>query len=134
MNITKSILITSFILLIGTFGLMGQVTEFDRITKAIKLADTKTIFSLCDNSINLSTPDTYGKFSKTQTRKILDQFFKKQTPTIIKVIKTQTEKHQDYYTILDFKSINQTYTILIQLKEVESKFLIQKIQIQETKK
>jgi hypothetical protein len=132
MKILKAFFIFSFTLLIGNLSLLGQQTEFAKITEAIKSADSKTIYSLCENSINLSTPGTYGKFSKTQSRKILDQFFNKQPADEVKEVKT--EKVEDYYMILDYQSRNQTYSIFIQLNKVDSKFLIQKIQIQEAKK
>ncbi len=134
MNFIKTILIIGFTIFISNFSSFGQTTEFTQILDAFKKADSKQIYSLCDNSINLSIQSTYGKYSKTQTRRILDEFFKKHDATHVKEIKTQTEQPQDNYTILDYKSGNQGYTIFIQLSKVGSKFLIQKIQIQETQK
>jgi len=120
-------------LLLGVSDLYGQTNELNAITNAIKTADTKTIYDYCENSIILNIPGANGKYSKTQARKILDQFFKDQPAKEIKFIKNQSKNQNEYYSIIEYNSEKQSFNFFVEIKRVETSFLIQKIQIQEIK-
>ncbi|MBU1013153.1 MAG: DUF4783 domain-containing protein [Bacteroidetes bacterium] len=120
-------------LLLGVSDLYGQTTELNAITNAIKIADTKTIYDYCENSIILNIPSANGKYSKTQARKILDQFFKDKPAKEIKFIKNQSKNQNEYYSIIEYKSEKQSLNFFVEIKRVGTSFLIQKIQILEIK-
>jgi len=118
-------------LLLGVSGLFCQTTELNAINNAIKSSDTKTIYDYCENSIILNIPSANGKYSKTQARKILDQFFKDQPAKEIKLIKNQSKNQDEYYSIIEYKSEKQSFNFFVEIKKEGDSFLIQKIQIQE---
>ena len=118
-------------LLLGVPALYCQTTELNAITNAIKTTDTKTIYDYCENSIIMSIPSANGKYSKTQARKILDQFFKDQPVKEIKLIKSQSKNQDEYYSIIEYKSEKQSFNFFVEIKKEGDSFLIQKIQIQE---
>lgn len=120
-------------LLLGVSVLYGQTTELNAITNAIKNNDTKTIYDYCENSIILNIPSSNGKYSKTQARKILDQFFKDQPAKEIKFIKNQSINQNEYYSIIEYNSEKQSFNFFVEIKRVDTSFLIQKIQILEIK-
>ena len=129
----KRLFLIIFILFSVQSSLFSQETELKEITKAIKSADAKTIYSFCENSISLSIPSISGKYSKTQSRQILNQFFKDHPVKEIKELKSQSEDENNYYSIIEYSSDDQRYTIYVQLKKQNSHFLIHTIQIQKIK-
>lgn len=129
----KPIKLIILILILIQTSLFCQIAELNKITVAIKNANTKTIYEACGNSISLSIPGVNGKFSRTQARQILEQFFKKNEAVEVKSKRTQSENDSYHYSILDYRTQNKQYNILIQFKKVDAGFLIQTIQIQEIK-
>ncbi len=122
-----------FILLLFQANLFCQVTDINDITIAIKNMDTKTIYESCENAISLSIPTANGKYSKTQARQILDQFFKNKPAVKVKSIKSQSVSVDNPFSIINYETQNNSYNIFIQFKKVKTQFLIQTIQIQEIK-
>lgn len=120
-------------LLLAITSLFSQTTELQIINNAIKSADSKTIYDYCENSIILNIPSSNGKYSKTQARKILDQFFMDQPVKAFKVIKSQSKNQNEYFSIIEYKSENQSFNFFVEIKKEAELFLIQKIQIQEIK-
>ncbi len=133
MKKNKSLKIIILTLFFIQTALLGQVTDLKEITIAIKNADTKTIYESCENTISLSIPDVNGKFSKTQARQILDQFFKSHPATNVKALNTKSKPEQSNFSIIEYQTQNKIYNIFIQFKKVDRNFFIQIIQIQEIK-
>ncbi len=133
MKKNKALKLIIFSLLTFQVSLFCQVTNINDITIAIKNMDTKTIYESCENAISLSTPTANGKYSKTQARQILDQFFRTKPAVQVKAIKTQSELENNPFSIIKYQTQNNSYNIFIQFKKANSRFLIQTIQIQEIK-
>jgi len=132
MQTIKSFLLIIILLLVVP-GLYSQTSELNAISDAIKTTDTKTIYDYCENSIILNIPGANGKYSKTQSRKILDQFFKDQPAKEIKLVKSQSKNQNEFYSIIEYKSEKQSFNFFVEIKKGGASFLIQKIQIQEIK-
>ena len=133
MKKNKTLSLIIFFAIFTQTVLFSQVKELREITVAIKNSDTKTIYKHCEKSISLHVPGTIGQYSKTQARKIIDQFFKKQKVIEVKSIETQSKKDDSFYTIIEYQSQIKRYNILIRFKKVDDKFLIQIFHILEIK-
>lgn len=133
MKINKTIKLTLLFVIFFQTGLISQTTDINHIVIAFKNGDAKKIYESCEDIVSLQIPDVKGKFSKTQTRQILEVFFKNHPPVIVKTLKTESNSTINQYSIIEYRSQNKNYNVFIQLKKDQNAFLIQTIQIQETK-
>lgn len=126
----NSILLNIFFVLAFLFG---NPSISNDITEAIKNGQAHKVADHFGTSVDLSTPDNEGVYSKMQAQLILKTFFVKNKPTDFKVVHNGNSKNNSHYSIGNLtteKSKFRVY-ILYSLKDQKTTILELKIESDE---
>ena len=106
----NSIILNIFFVLAFLFG---SPTISDNLSNAIKNGDSQKIANHFGSSVDLSTPDNEGVYSKMQAQLILKNFFTKNKPTGFKVVHNGNSKNNSHYSIGNLTTAKTKFRVYI---------------------
>jgi hypothetical protein len=98
------------------------------IGTAIKSGSASNVSKYFNSTLDLTTPDNEGTYSKTQAELILKDFFTKNTPDSFTINHNGSSNDGSLYAIGTYVSKGNSYRTYFLLKKVDTAFLIQKLE------
>jgi hypothetical protein len=98
------------------------------IGTAIKSGSASNVSKYFNSTLDLTTPDNEGTYSKTQAELILKDFFTKNTPDSFTINHNGSSNDGSLYAIGTYVSKGNSYRTYFLLKKVDAAFLIQKLE------
>jgi len=124
----KTILFTLLILPLTTFN----QPNFNAVIAALQKADMPLLTEHLDNNVEIVINDSDGSYSKAQAATLIKNFLSKNKPSICSIAHSGSARDQgSYYCIGKMVAGGRKYRINIFFKEVNSKYLIQEMRIEE---
>ncbi len=123
---SKKWVLTVMIILASQF-LWAQTDLFAPIRDAIKAGSAKEAVKSFNQSLDINLEGEIKTYSKAQAEFVLRDFFKKHSPTDFTIVHTGSSKGGLQYAIGNMKSNNETYSVLIRVKQVENVYLVHEI-------
>lgn len=105
----------------------AQADIFDPIRDAIKAGSAKEAVKSFNQSLDINLEGEIKTYSKTQSEFVLRDFFKKHPPTDFTIVHTGSSKGGLQYAIGNMKSNNETYNVLIRVKQSGNSYLVHEI-------
>lgn len=102
----------------------------DKISNALKSADSKLLAANFNENIDLKIPGTDGVFSKSQAELILKDFFESSKVSSFEVRHEGKSKNDAYYMIGALVKAGKEYRTYILLKKNGEKFTILELNIE----
>lgn len=126
----NSIVLNIFFILAFLFGSPSISND---LSDAIKSGDSQKISNHFGASVDMSTPDNEGVYSKMQAQLILKTFFTKNKPTDFKVVHNGNSKNNSHYSIGNLSTAKSKFRvyILYTLKDKKTTILELKIESDE---
>ncbi len=116
------------VILILTWQLtLSQADIFTPIRDAIKAGSAKEAVKSFNQSLDINLEGEIKTYSKTQSEFVLRDFFKKHPPTDFTIVHTGASKGGLQYAIGNMKSNNETYNVLIRVKQSGNSYLVHEI-------
>lgn len=116
------------VILILTWQLtLSQADIFAPIRDAIKAGSAKEAVKSFNQSLDINLEGEIKTYSKTQSEFVLRDFFKKHPPTDFTIVHTGASKGGLQYAIGNMKSNNETYNVLIRVKQSGNSYLVHEI-------
>ena len=107
------------ILILAAHLLWAQAEIFVPIKDAIKAGSAKEAVKSFNQSLDINLEGEINTYSKAQAEFVLRDFFKKHPPTDFTIVHTGSSKGGLQYAIGNLKSNNETYNVLIRVKQTE---------------
>lgn len=107
--------------------LWAQAEIFVPIRDAIKSGSAKEAVKTFNQSLDINLEGEIKTYSKAQSEFVLRDFFKKHPPSDFTIVHTGSSKGGLQYAIGDMKSNNDTYTVLIRVKQAGNNYLVHEI-------
>lgn len=104
-------------------------SKIDVIAELIGIADHEELSNHFNTLIELSLPENEGTYSKTQSKFILKDFFKKNPPVSFEIKHQGESNNGSLYAIGTYKTRSNEYRTYYLLKLVNGKYLIHLMQI-----
>jgi hypothetical protein len=101
------------------------------IGTAIKSGTASNVSKYFNSTLDLTTPDNEGTYSKTQAELILKDFFTKNPPTSFSINHQGSSTDGSLYAIGTYAASSSSFRTYFLLKKVDSGFLIQKLEFEE---
>lgn len=101
------------------------------IGTAIKSGTASNVSKYFNSTLDLSTPDNEGTYSKTQAELILKDFFTKNPPSTFSINHQGSSTDGSLYAIGTYATSSLSFRTYFLLKKVDSGFLIQKLEFEE---
>jgi hypothetical protein len=105
----------------------AQADIFAPIRDAIKAGSAKEAVKSFNQSLDINLEGEINTYSKTQSEFVLRDFFKKHPPTDFTIVHTGASKGGLQYAIGNMKSNNETYNVLIRVKQSGNSYLVHEI-------
>jgi hypothetical protein len=106
---------------------LAQADIFTPIRDAIKAGSAKEAVKSFNQSLDINLEGEINTYSKTQSEFVLRDFFKKHPPTDFTIVHTGASKGGLQYAIGNMKSNNETYNVLIRVKQSGNSYLVHEI-------
>ena len=106
---------------------LAQEDIFAPIRDAIKTGSAKEAVKSFNQSLDINLEGEINTYSKTQSEFVLRDFFKKHPPTDFTIVHTGASKGGLQYAIGNMKSNNETYNVLIRVKQSGNTYLVHEI-------
>ena len=113
----NSILLNLFFVFAFLFGTPSISND---LSNAIKSGNSQKVASFFGKSVDLSTPDDEGVYSKMQAQLILKTFFLKNKPTDFKVVHNGNSKNNSHYSIGNLTTASKKFRVYILYTKKES--------------
>jgi Domain of unknown function (DUF4783) len=107
--------------------LWSQADIFAPIRDAIKAGSAKEAVKSFNQSLDINLEGEIKTYSKAQSEFVLRDFFKKHPPTDFTIVHTGSSKGGLQYAIGNMKSNNETYNVLIRVKQAGNDYLVHEI-------
>jgi len=107
--------------------LWAQAEIFTPIREAIKAGSAKEAVKSFNQSLDINLEGEIKTYSKAQAEFVLRDFFKKHPPTDFTIVHTGSSKGGLQYAIGNLKSNNETYNVLIRVKQAGNEYLVHEI-------
>ena len=121
-----------------TFGitqhLFSQDNEILAINKVIGEMDDEKLSTYFQETISLSVQNLQGKYSKTQARYILADFFKKNPNGLVTEESKSKISDDSSYCILKYECADKRFNIYYRIQLKKDSYLISEIKIKEKSK
>jgi hypothetical protein len=101
------------------------------IGTAIKSGNASNVAKYFNSTLDLTTPDNEGTYSKTQAELILKDFFTKNPPASFTINHQGSSTDGSLYAIGTFATSSSSFRTYFLLKKVDTGFLIQKLEFEE---
>jgi hypothetical protein len=101
------------------------------IGTAIKSGTASNVSKYFNSTLDLTTPDNEGTYSKTQAELILKDFFTKNPPSSFTINHQGSSTDGSLYAIGTFATSSSSFRTYFLLKKVDTGFLIQKLEFEE---
>jgi len=115
------------LLLIGLVAFSAGVnaqTVFNPMREAIKNGRAGDLAKYLNTSIDLNLEGEVNTYSKAQAEFVLRDFFKKHAPSDFTIVHSGTSKAGLQFAIGKYKSGNDSYDVLMRVREVDKVYLI----------
>jgi Domain of unknown function (DUF4783) len=106
---------------------LAQADIFTPIRDAIKAGSAKEAVKSFNQSLDINLEGEINTYSKTQSEFVLRDFFKKHPPSDFTIVHTGASKGGLQYAIGNMKSNNETYNVLIRVKQSGNSYLVHEI-------
>jgi hypothetical protein len=100
------------------------------IENAIKSGNATNVSKYFNSTLDITTPNNDGSFSKTQAELILKDFFKKNPPTSFAINHKGSSTDGLLYAIGTYVSSTGSFRTYFLLKKVNNNYLIQKFEFE----
>lgn len=126
--------------MIITFTLLASIQEFkgpiqnielNKINKAFEVNDVSALAKYFYNSVQISLPDVNSTLSKSQAKRIIDQFFNDYSCIEISVVKSDRISAGNWFSILNYISKSNKFKIYYRIQKINEQHFIREIQILE---
>lgn len=126
--------------MIITFTLLASIQEFkgpiqnielNKINKAFEVNDVSALAKYFYNTVQISLPDVNSTLSKSQAKRIIDQFFNDYSCTEISVVKSDRISAGKWFSILNYISKSNKFKIYYRIQTINEQHFIREIQILE---
>lgn len=107
--------------------LWAQADIFAPIKDALKAGSAKEAVKYFNQSLDINLEGEINTYSKAQAEFVLRDFFKKHPPTDFTIVHTGSSKGGLQYAIGNLKSNNDTYNVLIRVKQAGNDYLVHEI-------
>lgn len=107
--------------------LWAQADIFTPIRDAIKAGSAKEAVKSFNQSLDINLEGEIKTYSKAQSEFVLRDFFKKHPPADFTIVHTGSSKGGLQYAIGNMKSNNETYNVLIRVKQAGNDYLVHEI-------
>jgi len=107
--------------------LWAQAEIFAPTREAIKAGSAKEVVKSFNQSLDINLEGEIKTYSKAQAEFVLRDFFKKHPPTDFTIVHTGSSKGGLQYAIGNLKSNNETYNVLIRVKQAGNEYLVHEI-------
>jgi len=101
------------------------------IGTAIKSGTASNVSKYFNSTLDLTTPDNEGTYSKTQAELILKDFFAKNPATSFTINHQGSSTDGSLYAIGTFATSSASFRTYFLLKKVDTGYLIQKLEFEE---
>jgi hypothetical protein len=98
------------------------------IGTAIKSGNAANVSKYFNSTLDLTTPDNEGTYSKTQAELILKDFFTKNTPDSFTINHNGSSNDGSLYAIGTYVSKGNSFRAYFLLKKADTSYLIQKLE------
>lgn len=122
-----------FLTVLFSIGAHAQEDPFEPVVKALKEADSRSLASLFNVSVELSLPDIENTYSVTQAEMIMKDFFKKYPPEELALIQKGVINPMSHFAIYSYKSSNSWFRVYCDLRKEKDRFLIYKLKFEDSK-
>lgn len=116
-----------FVLGLSSSLSIAQTDDFELVSKIIKIGNAKDLVKQFHTTVELNIDGKEASYSKSQAEAVLKNFFSKNPPTAFTINHKGASKSGLPYAIGQYKNDLGNYRVLIRLKEVNGKNLINKI-------
>jgi len=126
------IIITTFYS-ISIFAIVFTDTPNDiiqTISKAISSGKSENVAVYFNSTLDLTTPENEGTYSKIQAEQILKDFFSKNPISSFTIKHNDSSTDGSIYAIGIYLTEAQTYRVYFLLKKFDEKYLIQKMEFE----
>jgi Domain of unknown function (DUF4783) len=100
---------------------------FAPMKDALKAGNSKELVKTFNTSVDMNLDGDVKTYSKAQAEFVLKDFFKKHAVTDFSIVHTGSSKGGLQFAIGRYASNNESYNVLIRVKEVEGVFLVHEI-------
>lgn len=111
--------------------IMNRNDIITEISNAIKAGNAAGVAKYFNSSLDLTTPDSEGTYSKTQAELILKDFFTKNPPLSFTSNHNGSSNDGSLYAIGTYTCKAASYRTYFLLKKADSAYLIQKLEFEE---
>jgi Domain of unknown function (DUF4783) len=115
------------IFILASHSLWAQAEIFAPIKDALKAGSAKEAVKYFNQSLDINLEGEINTYSKAQAEFVLRDFFKKHPPTDFTIVHTGSSKGGLQYAIGNLKSNNDTYNVLIRVKQAGNDYLVHEI-------
>ncbi len=115
------------IFILASHLLWAQADIFAPIKDALKTGSAKEAVKYFNQSLDINLEGEINTYSKAQAEFVLRDFFKKHPPTDFTIVHTGSSKGGLQYAIGNLKSNNDTYNVLIRVKQAGNDYLVHEI-------
>lgn len=116
-------LVASFLLISGLA--FGQDKNFDPIRDVIKTGNAKEVARFLNQSVDIQLDGGVSNtYSKAQAEFVLRDFFRKHPPSELTIVHSGSNKGGLHYAVATYKSSNESYNVMIRVRQVEDQYLI----------
>ena len=129
-------ILTIFLLLAVTTTISASLILFDSndiitdIGNSIKSGDASSVSKYFNSTLDMSTTDNEGTYSKTQAELILKDFFTKNPPTSFTINHQGSSNDGSLYAIGTYLSGASSFRTYFLLKKVNTGYFIQKLEFE----
>lgn len=110
--------------------LFGSPSISNDLTNAIKSGNSQKVATFFGKSVDLSTPNDEGVYSKMQAQLILKTFFLKNKPTDFKVVHNGDSKNNSHYSIGNLTTLKAKFRVYILYTKEDNKTTVLELKIE----
>jgi hypothetical protein len=111
------------------FGLAPGHSDIETLRSYLAQGNAAAISDLMHSSVQLSTPQGEGFYSKGQATMILDKFFRSHPPRQCLIVNQGSSENGAHYSIMRLETGNGNYRVSVFLKKGNTGLLIQEMKI-----
>jgi hypothetical protein len=104
--------------------------DLDQIALAIKSGNAKVLAQYFDNSVEITTLDKEGAYSRSQAELVVKDFFSKNTPKSFNIIHQGSSGGNSKYGIGTLVTTSGSYRTYVYIKKVGTANLIQELRFE----
>ena len=106
---------------------VAQAEIFTPMKDALKAGSAKELVKYLNQSVDINLDGNFSTYSKAQAEFVLRDFFKKHVVTDFNIVHTGASKGGLQFAIGRYVTSDESYNVLIRVKEVEGNNLIHEI-------